>query len=427
MTQGFIGVFLFLMVAGIPIALALAAGGISYFVFVDKLFFLQNLSQKLIGGVNQFPLLAIPLFVLAGEIMNRGGITTRLINLANASFGHWRGGLAQVNIASNIMFAGLSGSAVAGASVLGSILIPAMEKAGYTRSFSAAVTSAACIIGPIIPPSVICVLYAFTMQISVIGLFIGCVIPGALLGGLLMLATRIIATRANFPEPTPKKEFKVWFQTFKEAFLPLLTPFIILGGTLGGVFTATEAAAAAVAYALFLSLFVLKTLKLRELPMVFQRATLASATILIIVAGAFVFAWAVTLSGLPAHLANLAVSFTENKYLLLLIINIALLIVGMFLDAGPAVLIVAPILAPTAMQYGVDPTHFAIMVCVNLCVGLTTPPMGLVLFVSSAVAKINVTSMLKDMIPYWIVHIVVIGLVTYIPELTLWLPSVFGF
>lgn len=425
--QGFILVFLLLMVAGIPIAIALAAGGISYFVLVDKLFFLQNLAQKLIGGVNQFPLLAIPLFILAGELMNKGGITTRLINFANASVGHWRGGLAQVNIASNIMFAGLSGSAVAGASVLGSILIPAMEKNGYSRSFAAAVTSASAIIGPIIPPSIICVLYAFTMQISVIGLFIGCVVPGLLLGGLLMLATRIIATRKHFPEPLPKVSTAEWLTALKQAFLPLLTPVIILGGTMGGVFTATEAAAVAVGYALFLSVFVLKTLTLGELPKVFQRAMLASATILIIVAAAFVFAWAVTLSGLPGKLANLAVSFTDNKYLLLFIINIALLIVGMFLDAGPAVLIVAPILAPTAMQYGVDPTHFAIMVCVNLCVGLTTPPMGLVLFVTSSVAGISVTSMLRDMVPYWIVHVVVIGLITYIPELSLGLPRLFGF
>ena len=427
MAYGFILTFLLLMIAGIPIAFALVAGGISYFVLADKLFFLQNLAQKLIGGVNQFPLLAIPLFVLAGELMNVGGITNRLIAFSNSMVGHWRGGLAQVNIASNVMFAGLSGSAVAGASVLGSILIPAMEKNGYTRSFAAAVTSASAIIGPIIPPSIICVLYAFTMQISVIGLFLGCVIPGIMIGGGLMLATRLVANRKHFPEPAPKATGREALIAFRKAFLPLLTPVIILGGPLGGVFTATEAAAVAVGYAMILSLFILRTLKISDLPTVFRRAMIASSVILFIVASAFVFAWAVTMSGLPTTLAKMAVGLTDNKYVLLFIINIALLIVGMFLDAGPAVLIVAPILAPTAIQFGVDPTHFAIMVCVNLCVGLATPPMGLVLFVTSSVAKISVMELVQDMVPYWIVHLIIIGLVTYVPVLSLGLPRLCGF
>lgn len=426
MAYSFGAIFVLLMLIGLPIAFALIGGSIGYFYLADKMVFLQNLAQKLIGGVNQFPLLAIPLFILAGEIMNQGKITAKLIDFSNALVGHWRGGLAQVLIATNVMFAGLSGSAAAGAAVLGSTLIPAMEKNGYSRNFAAAVTAASAIEGPIIPPSIMCILYAFTMQVSVISLFVGAIVPGLILGGGLMLCTRLIADWKKLPPARPRAPFSELTRTFWGAFLPLLTPVIILGGTMGGVFTATEAAAVAAAYALLLSLFVFRTIVPKDLWGIFRRAMISSSVILFIVSCAFVFAWTVTLSGLPSLLATWAVSVTDNKYLLLLIINVALLIVGMFLDAGPAVLIVAPILGPTAVQFGIDPVHFGLIICINLCVGLATPPMGLVLFVASSVAKISMGAMLKDMIPYWVVHVLVLLIITYVPAVTLFLPKFFG-
>ncbi len=426
MVYGFALIFMILMLIGIPIAFALSAGGVSYFILTDKLFFLQNLAQKLIGGVNQFPLLAIPLFVLAGELMNVGGITQRLVSFAHTCVGHWRGGLAQVSIMSNVMLAGLSGSAAADAAVLGGMLIPAMEKDGYPRSAAGSVIAASSIIGPIIPPSIICVLYAFVMQISVIGLFFACVIPGILIGIGLMAVTRITARRRHFPEPRQRSNWKQRLKALGEAVLPLLTPVIILRGTVTGFFTATEAAAVVVFYSLLLSLVVYRSVSVRELPHVLYRAMISAATLLFIVAAAFVFAWAVTMSGLPGKLAAFSTSLTSNKYIFLFCVNIVLLVVGMFLDAGPAVLIMAPILAPAAMQFGVDLTHFAIIMCVNLCIGLVTPPMGLVLFVTASVGKMGVPDICRQMVPYWILHVIILMSITYIPLLSLGLPKLCG-
>lgn len=426
-TASFILIFLVLMFFGLPIAFALVTGSIGYFFINDKMFFLQNLAQKLIGGVNQFPLLAIPLFILAGEIMNVGGITQRMVSFSNSLVGHFRGGLAHVNIVSSILFAGLSGSAVADTSALGAILIPAMEKDGYTRRFAAAVTAASSIIGPIIPPSIMAILYAFVMQVSVASLFLAGLIPGLLIGFGLMAMTKVIAEKKNLPPKKPRESLRQIYVSFRKALLPLLTPLIILGGIVAGVFTPTEAAAVAVFYALFLGLLILRTLSLRELPSIFSRAMISASSILFIVAAAFLFAWVITLSGLPRQLATLAYSLTENKYVLLLLVNILLLVVGMFLDAGPAVLIVAPILAPTAVQYGVDPIHFAVVVCVNLSIGLATPPMGLVLFVTASVGRVQVTEIFKDMLPYYFMQILVIVLVTYVPSISLTLPRMFGY
>ena len=424
--NGFVIIFIGLMLIGVPIAFALVAGGVGYFVIADKLFMLQNLAQKLIGGVNQFPLLAIPLFILAGELMNVGGITKRLVTFAHVCVGHWRGGLAQCGIAANVMLAGLSGSAAADAAVLGGMLIPAMEKDGYSRATSCSVIAASSIIGPIIPPSIICVLYAFVMQISVIGLFMACIIPGLMIGGGLMLVTRLVAKHRHYPEPTAGTTWKQKLLALRDAILPLLTPVIILRGCVTGMFTATEAAAVVVFYSLLLSLVVYRSITIRELPHILYRAMLSAATILFIVAAAFVFAWAVTMSGLPSRLAVFSTELTHNPYIFLLCINIVLLIVGMFLDAGPAVLIMAPILAPAAAQFGVDPTHFAIIMCVNLCVGLVTPPMGLVLFVTASVGKVSVLSVCREMYPYWVLHGIVVLCITYIPVLTLGLPRFFG-
>jgi len=415
------------MVLGIPIAFGLAAAPVIGFILADKPVFIKLLPQRLFIGINQFPLLAIPMFLLAGEIMNKGGITKRIVRFASVLVGHFRGGLAQVNILASILFAGLSGSAVADTSALGSILIPAMKKDGYTAKFSAAVTAASSVIGPIIPPSIIMVVYGLVMSTSVAGLFLAGFVPGLLMGGGMMIVTAVVAKKKGFPKREYRASIKELWEAFRGAFLPLLTPVIILGGILSGVFTPTEAAGAAVAYALILSIVVLRTLRLRDLPDVLYRTGVSSAAILFVVGTATVFSGIIAISGLPGKLGAFVFSITDNVYLLLFLVNILMLIVGMFLDASPAILILGPILAPTMMSLGIHPLHFAIIMCVNLTVGLATPPLGLILFVASSLTKLQVLDIAKEMAIYLIIHLIIIFMITYMPFLTMTLPKIAGY
>ncbi|MCP5152988.1 MAG: TRAP transporter large permease [Ectothiorhodospiraceae bacterium] len=427
MSVTFFWVFLICMAIGVPIVFALAFAPVAGFVLADKPMFLKMVVQRTFAGINQFPLLAIPFFILAGEIMNRSGITLSLVRFANTLVGHLRGGLAHVNIVSSILFAGISGSAVADTSAIGSLLIPAMEKDGYSRKFAAAITAASSVIGPIIPPSIIMVVYAFIMNVSVAGLFAAGVVPGVLVGIGLMVVTAIIAKRRNYPKAHQRASLGEVATAGREAFLALLTPVIIIGGILGGVFTPTEAASIAAGYALILSLFIQRTLKLGDLPVLFGRAAVSSAAILLVVGAATAFAWIATLSQVPMKLSGLLFGISEDPYTLLFLINIFLLIVGMFLDAGPAILILGPILAPTMVQLGVEPLHFAIIMCVNLTVGLATPPMGLILFVASSLTNLRIEVIAREMIPFLAIEIAIIFLITYFPALSMTVPRLLGF
>ena len=411
---------------GMPIVFALGAAPMLGFIMADKQAFLSIIAQRLYIGINQFPLLAIPMFILAGEIMNVGGITERLVNFARVLVGHLRGGLAHVNIISSIFFAGLSGSAVADTSAIGSMLIPAMEKQGYTKKFSAAVTTASSVIGPIIPPSIIMVVYAYIMEISVAALFLAGVVPGLLTGAGLMFVTSLLAKRRNYPYAERFPGMRVAFRAGLDAFWPLMTPVIILGGILSGVFTPTEAAGAAVVYAVIVCFF-MKSLPMQRVKNMLFRTAVSSSVILLAVGMASVFAWIATISGLPSKLTTVLFGLTENKIAILLIINLLLIIVGMFLDAGPAILILGPILTPTAVALGVDPLHFAIIMCVNLTIGLATPPMGLILFVASAVSRERIESIVVEMLPFYAVHIAIILIVTYIPAVSMTIPRWLGF
>jgi tripartite ATP-independent transporter DctM subunit len=381
--------------------------------------------QRVISGVNSFPLLAVPLFILTGEIMNRGDITKRLIQFSQSIVGSFRGGLAHVNILTSILFAGLSGSAVADTSALGSMLIPAMEEDGYTKEFSTAVTAASSIIGPIIPPSIIMVVYAYVLNVNIGALFLSGFVPGLLVGFGLIGVVAIYAVKTDLPKSTESFSFKTFLRSFKASFLPLLTPVIILGGILGGIFTPTEAAAVAVVYALVLSLFILRTLKISELPEILLQTGVLTASILLIVGAANLFSWVATLSQVQVAIGNFLFSLTSSKDLFLLLANIVLLITGMFLDAGPAIMILGPILAPLAMKFGVHPIHFAIVMCVNLIIGLATPPVGLVLFVASGLTKLSIQQIVRAMLPFYTIHLVVIILVTYFPVIALALPEFF--
>jgi len=410
---------------GVPIVFSLSFGPFVDFLVNGKALMLGTLVQRSFAGIHKFVLLSVPLFILAGKLMNRGGITLRIVKFARAMVGHFYGGLAQVNILASILFAGLSGSAVADTSALGSILIPAMEEDGYPKDFSGAVTAASSIIGPIIPPSIIMIVYSFIMEVSTGALFAAGIIPGITMGIGLMIMTTVISRRRNFPR-NKKSTLHEKIIAGKKGFLPMLTPLIILGGILFSIVSPTEAAVLAVAYSLFLGIFILKHIKIFELSEIFCDAALESAVILLVIGSAAMFGWVLTVTRVPHNLATMILDVTENRYVFLIIMNIFLFIIGMFLDAGPAILILGPILGPTLIEMGINPTHFAVVMCVNLTVGLATPPFGLVLFAASTVTKLSIGKIVRQMVPYWVVHVLVILIITFIPELSLFLPRLLG-
>jgi len=423
----FLPLFLMLLLMGLPVFFGLiAAPGLLLWANGQERD-LVLLYRNVYNGMDSFPLMAIPFFMMAGEVMNRSNITLRLVEFSQAMMGHLRGGLAHVNVLSSMLFAGLSGSAVADVSALGSMLIPAMEKQGYTRRFAAAITAASSIIGPIIPPSGIMIIYAYVMGESVAALFLAGIVPGILIGGGLMLAIHLLADRYDLPAATRRATWAERGQASLKAIWPLMTPVIILGGILGGVFTPTEAAAVAVGYSVLIGMFVLRSLRLADLPGILTRAGITSAVVLLLVGAAMAFKTVASLSHTPELLASIILGLSDNPLVLLLLINLLLFVVGMFLDAGPAIIILGPILGPIFTSLGVDSVHFAIVMAVNLTVGLLTPPMGLVLFVTSSVSGLRVETVARATLPFLAVEIVVIFLITYFPALSLTIPRLAGF
>lgn len=423
----FLPVFMVLLLLGLPVFFGLiAAPGVLLWMNGQSRDIVL-LYRNIYNGMDSFPLMAIPFFMLAGEVMNRSNITMRLVEFSQAMMGHLRGGLAHVNVLSSMLFAGLSGSAVADVSALGSMLIPAMEKQGYTRTFAAAVTAASSIIGPIIPPSGIMIIYAYVMGESVAALFLAGIVPGLLIGGGLMLLIHFMADHYNLPPATKRATWGERGQASIKAIWPLMTPVIIMGGILGGIFTPTEAAAIAVGYSTLIGLFVMRTLKWSDLPDVLTRAGMTSAVVLLLVGAAMAFKTVASLSHTPELLAEIILGLSDNPLILLFLINVLLFIVGMFLDAGPAIIILGPILGPIFTSLGVDSVHFAIIMAVNLTVGLLTPPMGLVLFVTSSVSGLRVETIARATLPFLAVEVLVIFLITYFPAISLTVPRLFGF
>ena len=430
----FILLFLILMFVGVPVAFALGIASALGLYLTHGPVFLTMVPQRMFAGIDKFALLAIPLFLLAAEIMNASGITSRIIAFANLVVGWIRGGLAQVNIFASVIFAGISGSAVADTAGLGSVLIPAMKKDGYSGSFAAAVTAASSIIAPIIPPSIIRVLYAYVVGVPVAALFLAGFVPGLLMWIAMATLTFFLVGSRRYRNPdmaeTAHSAIASSSSPLKiivDAVFPILTPVIIVVGILGGVFTPTESAAAAVFYGLFVALFVVRGLSFRDLPAVFLRTAKTSATILLLIATASLFGWLITLGGIPQLVGKAIFAITDNPILVLLLINVFLLVIGMFLDAGPAILILGPVLAPLMGQIGVDPVHFAIVMCLNLSIGLVTPPMGIVLFVSAGVSGEPVGRIARDVLPYLAILFLLLLLVTYVPAISLTLPNYFGY
>jgi tripartite ATP-independent transporter DctM subunit len=379
------------------------------------------------SGVNKFSLLAIPFFVLAGALMAEGGMSRRLVAFASVLVGFVRGGLSLVNILASTFFGGISGSAVADTASIGSVLIPEMERKGYPRDFSTAVTVSGSVQAILIPPSHNMVIYSMAAggSVSVAALFLAGLLPGLLLGAMLAAYCLYVARKKNFPkgDVIPLREA---LKICGEAMWGLMTMVIILGGIMTGIFTANESASIAVIWAFFVTMFIYRDYKWRDLPKLVHRTVKTVTVVMILIGFAASFGYVMTLMQIPLKITTLFTSLTSNPYLILLYINIMLLILGTLMDMAPLILILTPILLPVVKTLGVDPVHFGIIIMVNLGIGLLTPPVGSVLFVGSAVGKIKIEALVKAMYPFFVVLLILLALVTYVPALTLWLPRLMG-
>ncbi len=416
--------FVVCFVMGIPLALVMGITGFAVILAMGVP--LQLVAQRMFTGIDSFPLMAVPFFILAGDLMNRGGTTVRIIGFANSLVGHIRGGLAHACVVANMIFAGISGSAVADASAIGSIMIPSMEKNGYDLDFSAALNSAAATIGPIIPPSIIMVIYGVSVNVSVGGLFAAGFIPGIMLGLVLMLVVSRVSKKKNYAMSEGFSGARVK-EELKSSVWALMAPVIILGGILGGVFTPTEAAAVAVIYSFFVGKFVFREITWKDLPGILFQSGITTGAILLIISLANVFAWVIAANQIPVKLSSMFLSATSNPYVFLLIVNILLLIVGMFMETGAAIILLAPILAPIATQLGVHPLHFGFMMVLNLAIGMATPPVGVCLFVSCGITGLSLEKVSAAVMRFVIAQIAVLVLVTYVAPISLFLPRLLGF
>lgn len=415
---------LVLLLIGTPIAVAIALAATAFVSASPFPFTL--IAQRIFEGINSFEILAIPLFVLAGELMNTSGITRRIVDFANAWVGHRRSGLAQVNIWSSVIFSGLSGSAVADTSALGRVFIPAMEKEGYPRAFAAALVAAASVMGPLIPPSIPMIIYALiAQQMSVPAMFLAGIVPGLLLAVALSVYVRFLT-----PEYAARHEranrAERW-RALRAGILPLAMPIFVVGSIVGGIVTPTEAAAFAACYALVIGVFVFRSLKLRDVFDVFVRSMRDSSVILLIIAVVSLGNWLLTFAQIPQELSTFVLRNIHEAWLYLLLVNLLLLAVGLFLEGTAALLVLVPILQPIAVQMGIDPLHFSIVVIFNLMIGLTTPPMGLCLFVADSIANVGIAKLSRTILPMFATEVAVLFLITYVPGLVTWLPHVLGF
>ena len=414
-------IFLVLLILGVPIAFSLGFSSLFY-LFANGIP-LTVIAQKFYAGMDSFTLLCIPGFMLAGALMNGGGITKRILNFCNSFLGHFRGSLALVNIVASMVFAGISGTAIADVCSLGSMLIPAMVEDGYDDDFSVAVTAASSVVGPIIPPSVPMVIAGSCVSISVGKMFQAGIIPGILLGLALCVHTYIISVKRDYPRHE-RADWKVRAQTTKDAIWAMLMPVILLGGILSGVFTPTEASIVTCVYALIVGVFVYKEIKITDVRRIVWENIRACASIIVLIGLANVFAYILTAERIPQMVANSILSITDNRIVVILLINVVLLFVGMFMESLAAILITFPVLLPVATAVGMDPVHFALMAILNLMLGLTTPPVGMCVCTGAQIGKISAFKAFRATIPFLATSLFVLMLVSFVPQLTLWIPSI---
>ena len=421
----FVAMMLF-MILGMNVGISMGLASLTYILLqasTGNAIPLTIIPQKLVNGVNSFPLLAVPLFMLAGELMNRGGVTTRLVRFATGLVGHITGGLANVVVVVNMIMAGMSGSAVADAAATGSVLIPAMKKAGYPATFAAAIVGAAAAIGPIIPPSIPMVLIGSMVEISVGRMFAGGFIPGVMIGLGLMAWTRVAAKKENFPLEPRMACGELW-QSTKESVLALLMPLAIVGAIVSGATTPTEAAMVGVLYALILGLFIYRELHIRELPEVFVGTAISAGGVMLAVAGATLFGWIATGENLGPLVANFLLTVSGHN--VLVIKGMMLLIVfvlGLLMEPIPALVLMVPILLPVATSIGMDPVQFGVLFTISITIAMGMPPVGLTLMLMSSISREPMTEVGKAIIPMVVVSFIVLVICAYVPETVLWLPN----
>ncbi|TCP99823.1 TRAP transporter large permease [Serpentinicella alkaliphila] len=414
-----VSLFGFLLI-GVPVAFCL---GLAALVMMGmQNFGYDVLVQKMVGGIDSFPLLAVPFFMLAGEIMNTGGIAKRIINLSNALVGHITGGLGLVNIVASMFFGGISGSSVADTAAIGGLLIPAMKEDGYDADFSAAVTASSSTMGIVIPPSIPMILFGLISGVSVVKMFLGGIIPGILIGFSLLFLTYFISKKRNYPKGDKFSLIRV-FKALKESIWAVLLPVIIIGGIISGYFTPTEAAVVSVVYALIVSLLIYKEMTIKDLPKVLIDTGKTTGIVMLVAGTAMVVAWLLTVVRIPQTIATTILSISENPFVVLLIINFFLLLVGSVMDLTPALLILGPVLLPVAREVGIDPVFFGVMMVINLGIGLVTPPVGTILYISCGIAKISLERIVKAMMPFLVTQVAILLIIIIFPQLVLWIPN----
>jgi len=414
--------FLILLFLGLPIFLAITTVAMIGIVFGTHLS-LFVISKTFVDGINNFVLLAIPGYILAGKLMNAGGIAEKLSNFAGTIVGHFRGGLAHVNVLTSMIMAGISGIAISDAATTSTVLIPVMVKNGYPKSFSAAITAASSTIGPIIPPSGMFVLFGAITGVSIGRLFVAGFIPGVFMGMLQMFACSIIAKNRNFPFGE-KASFKKILRVTKDSFFSILVVFIIIGGLVFGIFTPTEGSFIAVFLCVILASLVYRKLKLTDFPQILKDTAVTTGTVLIIVGSAKALGWVIGYFKVSELLTNWITSISQNTIVILLFINLVVLFLGCLMDIVALMVILTPMLMPLIYSLGVDPVHFGVVFVLNLMIGLITPPVGLVMYITCGIADVKIKEYIKEIWPFWIALIILLIIITLVPEITLWLPSI---
>ena len=414
-------VMITLLIFNVPIAIGIAFAALAGVAVVGGLP-LMIVVQRMFTGLDTFPLIAVPLFILAGRLMAMGGATRDLINVARAMVGFLKGGLAYINVLGSLIFTGMTGSAAADTSTFGTILIPAMKERGYKIGFTTAITSTSSILGIIIPPSIPLVVYGVTTNTSIGRLFVGGFIPGLLMFVALMIVTAIICKKHDYPREERVSRKEALFMVLR-GIPAMFTIIIIIGGIRGGFFTPTEGAGMAAAYSFLLAVFYYREVKIRQIPKILVDVAITTGQVSLMIATASALAWLFARQGIPAAIGAILMGITDNKIILLLIMNVLLLFIGLFLDLSPAVIIFAPILLPIAVSLGIDPVHFGLMMIINLGIGLSTPPSGVCLFIACGIAKVPITSVIKSFLPFLLAMVVVLMIITYIPQLVMFLPD----
>lgn len=419
-----ISVFIILLLVGVPISLVLAMTSIAYLLITKDFTLLSSVPQKMFSGMDNSGLLAIPLFMLAGELMNFGGITTRLVTFAKVLIGHFRGGLAYVAVIANMFLASILGSANAQAAMMSKVMVPEMEREGYDRNFAAALTLASSVVAPIIPPSMLFIIYGTLTGTSIGDLFLAGIVPGVLIGVGFIIVIGIMNKRYQFPK-SERGTLKEVVQNFIVVIPALFIPFIIIYGILSGIFTPTESAAVACIIAFIIGL-IYKQLKVKHLPEILLNTVLNTATITFLIVTASVFGFVLAYEQIPQLLASGMLGISDNPIVFLLLVNILLLLLGAVLDGIAALIILVPVLTPLLVVYGINPVHFGVIITINLTIGLLTPPVGTGLFIVSSVAKVSIEDLVKAMMPFLIVSIIMLLILTYWESALLWIPNYFA-